>query len=187
MLGAIELILAVITPKRGKLSSTDRSPCAEEESGSELVVVSSVGPLCGWLAACQMVWGRIEASRMFGARDATLGDRVTGMQVGPMGGDVKPAGFGKDQGVFVGLRRRQGAAASNSTNSFSNTLSIYGPAPTFLRDSACQPSNGQHQIDSDNTCNSAAPTRSSERGKKSEIDRIAITDIERFAAQCHEN
>jgi hypothetical protein len=25
-----------------------------------------------------------------------------------MGHDVEPAGFGKDQGVFVGLRRRQG-------------------------------------------------------------------------------
>jgi hypothetical protein len=30
------------------------------------------------------------------------------MQIGPMGRDMEPAGFGKDQGVFVGLRSRQG-------------------------------------------------------------------------------
>jgi hypothetical protein len=33
------------------------------------------------------------------------------MQIGPMGRDMEPAGFGKDQGVFVGLRRRQGGGS----------------------------------------------------------------------------
>jgi hypothetical protein len=50
---------------------------------------------------------------MFGARNATLHDRVAGMQVGPMGHDVEPAGFGKDKGVFVGLRRRQGGGGGS--------------------------------------------------------------------------
>lgn len=36
-------------------------------------------------------------------------------------------------------------------------------------------------------CNSAAPTQSSERGKKSESDALRPTDIERFATQGHEN
>jgi len=52
------------------------------------------------------------------------------MQVGPMGGELQPAGFGGDQAVFVGPATAKVAAASNSTRSFSNTHSIYGLNPT---------------------------------------------------------
>jgi hypothetical protein len=38
-----------------------------------------------------------------------LGDGLTGMQVGPMRGDLQPPGLSGDHGVFVGLRGRQGA------------------------------------------------------------------------------
>ena len=36
-------------------------------------------------------------------------DRFAGVQVGPMCCDLQPPGFGGDQGVFVGLRRGEGA------------------------------------------------------------------------------
>jgi hypothetical protein len=45
---------------------------------------------------------------MLGASDATVGDGVAMMQVGPMRSDLQPPGTGGDQGVFVGLRGRQG-------------------------------------------------------------------------------
>ena len=39
----------------------------------------------------------------------SLRDGVAGVQVGPMSSNLQPAGFGGDQGVFVGLSRGQGA------------------------------------------------------------------------------
>jgi hypothetical protein len=46
---------------------------------------------------------------MLTAGQPVLGYGVSGMQVGPMGGDLESSGFGGDQGVFVGLRGGQGA------------------------------------------------------------------------------
>jgi hypothetical protein len=47
--------------------------------------------------------------RMLTAGQPVLGYGVSGMQVGPMGGDLESSGFGGDQGVFVGLGCGQGA------------------------------------------------------------------------------
>ena len=89
---------------------------------------------------------------MFGARDAALCDRVAGMQVGPMGRDMEPAGFGTDQGVFVGLGRRQGAGGIQLGQFiFEHAFNIWIGADTPQRLGVSQ-SNGQHQIDPDNTC-----------------------------------
>jgi hypothetical protein len=44
---------------------------------------------------------------VFGAGQPTLSNRVAGMQISPMRSDVEAAGFGGDQGVFVGLRGSQ--------------------------------------------------------------------------------
>ena len=44
-----------------------------------------------------------QPDRMFGAGQPTVGDGVAGVQVGPVGGELQPSGFGGDQGVFVGL------------------------------------------------------------------------------------
>jgi hypothetical protein len=41
--------------------------------------------------------------RMFAPGQPTLRDGVSGMDVGPVCGDVESSGFGGDQGVFVGL------------------------------------------------------------------------------------
>jgi hypothetical protein len=43
----------------------------------------------------------------FGAGQPTLHHSVAGMQISPMRSDVKSAGFGGDQGVFIGLRGGQ--------------------------------------------------------------------------------
>jgi hypothetical protein len=45
---------------------------------------------------------------VFGAGQPALRNGVAGVQVGPMPSDAEAAGFGGDQGVFVGLRRGQG-------------------------------------------------------------------------------
>ena len=44
-----------------------------------------------------------QPDRMFGAGQPTLYHGVAGVQVGPVGGELQPSGFGGDQGVFVGL------------------------------------------------------------------------------------
>jgi hypothetical protein len=49
-----------------------------------------------------------QPDRVFGAGQPALCNRVAGVQVGPMPSDAEAAGFGGDQGVFVGLRRGQG-------------------------------------------------------------------------------
>jgi hypothetical protein len=45
---------------------------------------------------------------VFGAGQPALRNGVAGVQVGPMPSDLESAGFGGDQGVFVGLRGSQG-------------------------------------------------------------------------------
>jgi hypothetical protein len=68
-----------------------------------------------------------------------------------MGRDVEPAGFGKDQGVFVGLGRRQGGGGIQLDQFiFEHAFNIWVGADTPQRLGVSQ-SNGQHQIDPDNT------------------------------------
>jgi hypothetical protein len=91
---------------------------------------------------------------MFGARYATLGDRVAGMQIGPMGGDMEPAGFGTDQGVFVGLGRRQGGGGNQLGQLiFEHAFNIWVGADTPQRLDRPR-SSGQHLGDPDNTSSS---------------------------------
>jgi hypothetical protein len=56
------------------------------------------------------------------------------MQIRPMRSDLKAAGFGGDQGVFVGLRRSP-ASAPHPTHQiiFEHTFNIYDLTPTLLR------------------------------------------------------
>ena len=44
-----------------------------------------------------------QPDQMLGAGQPALHHRVAGLQVGPVGGELQPSGFGGDQGVFVGL------------------------------------------------------------------------------------
>jgi hypothetical protein len=46
---------------------------------------------------------------MLTAGQPTLRYGVSSMEVGPMGGELQPSGFGGDQDVFVGLGGGQGA------------------------------------------------------------------------------
>jgi hypothetical protein len=65
---------------------------------------------------------------------------------------MEPAGFGKDQGVFVGLRSRQGAGGIQLDQFiFEHPFNIWVGADIPQRLGVSQ-SNGQHQIDPDNTC-----------------------------------
>jgi hypothetical protein len=45
---------------------------------------------------------------VFGAGQPAFRNRIPGVEIGPVGGDVEAAGLGGDQGVFVGLRGSQG-------------------------------------------------------------------------------
>jgi hypothetical protein len=77
--------------------------------------------------------------------------------------------------------------AANSASSFSNTLSIYGSAPTLFRDLACHKAR-------DNT-GSIRTTRAIQRRRPSpasgarnqKVIALRPTDIERFATQGQEN
>jgi hypothetical protein len=109
------------------------------------------------------------------------------MQVGPMGGDVEPAGFGTDQGVFVGLRRRQGGGGIQLGQFiFEHAFNIWIAADTPQRLGVSQ-SNGQHQIDSDNTAIQRRRHGPASGARNQKLIALRPTDIERFAAQCHEN
>jgi hypothetical protein len=98
-----------------------------------------------------------QPDRVFGAGQLALRNRVAGVQVGPMPSDVEAAGFGGDQGVFVGLRRGQGCGRIQLDQIiiFEHALNILVDSDTPHR-SEHVATNGQHLTDADNTAMAGA-------------------------------
>jgi hypothetical protein len=81
-------------------------------------------------------WGAVPAQpdRVFGAGQPTLGDRLTGMKIGPVRRNLQPADFGGDQGVFVALRGGEAAGHIQFHQIiFEHTFNIWLSADTHRR------------------------------------------------------
>ena len=90
--------------------------------------------------------------RMLTAGQPTLGYGVAGVEVGPVGGDLEPSGFGGGQGVFVGLGCGQGAGRIqlHQIIIIEHTFNIKGAPDTFPPFGPAAASE-QHLADPDNT------------------------------------
>jgi hypothetical protein len=92
-----------------------------------------------------------QPDRVFDTGQQAMRDGVARMQVSPMCSDAEAAGFGGDQGVFVGLGGSQGCGPIQLHQIiFEHAFNIRGNAdtPPAIQRGA---SNGQHPTHSDNT------------------------------------
>jgi hypothetical protein len=88
-----------------------------------------------------------QPDRMLGAGQPTVGDGVAGLQVGPVGGELQPSGFGGDQGVFVGLGcSESGGGIQLDQIIFEHAFNIWLESDTFLRFSASRPTDNTSPI-----------------------------------------